>query len=314
MSQANTLLNKIKINADWFSVRYVRENNTTRNFRDQKPDGANFHETKGAMIEAMKDGYIGYGATNDLSALGIQLAAESALKQAQQLSEHGLQKFTLEERPPSKGQYISKKRESFQSFSSKDLTDFQIECCKRLKVSDKIGTTMSNIMYTDQVIEYASTNGADFTQELNLLSTDLIAIAQKGTETQRRSDFGWNGKSYQGGTELLNFEEYFSRASVIGNEAVELLEAENCPTETTNVVIYPDQLMLQIHESIGHPLEIDRILGDERNYAGSSFVKLSDFGKLQYGSKLMNATFDPTVEGEYASYKFDDGGRPAEKS
>jgi predicted Zn-dependent protease len=73
-------------------------------------------------------------------------------------------------------------------------------------------------------------------------------------------------------------------------------------------------MLLQIHESVGHPLELDRILGDERNYAGSSFVKLSDFGQFDlYGSPLMNVTFDPTVSGEFASYAYDDTGVAAEK-
>jgi predicted Zn-dependent protease len=72
-------------------------------------------------------------------------------------------------------------------------------------------------------------------------------------------------------------------------------------------------MMLQIHESIGHPLEIDRILGDERNYAGWSFVKPQDFGRLQYGSPLMNVSFDPTVAHEFASYAFDDNGVEARK-
>jgi predicted Zn-dependent protease len=67
-------------------------------------------------------------------------------------------------------------------------------------------------------------------------------------------------------------------------------------------------MMLQIHESVGHPLELDRILGDERNYAGSSFVTLDDFGTLAYGSNKMNITFDPTLAGEIASYGFDDTG------
>lgn len=75
----------------------------------------------------------------------------------------------------------------------------------------------------------------------------------------------------------------------------------------------PDQMMLQIHESIGHPLEMDRILGDERNYAGTSFVKASDFGHLQYGSNLLNVTFDPGINEELASYSFDDDGTPASK-
>jgi len=75
----------------------------------------------------------------------------------------------------------------------------------------------------------------------------------------------------------------------------------------------PDQMMLQIHESIGHPLEMDRILGDERNYAGTSFVKASDFGHLQYGSSLLNVTFDPTIGEELASYSHDDDGTAASK-
>ena len=92
-----------------------------------------------------------------------------------------------------------------------------------------------------------------------------------------------------------------------------LLHADECPSGTMDVVIAPDQMMLQIHEIVGHALEVDRILGDERNYAGWSFVKLEDFGKLKYGSDLMNITFDPTLESEFASYAFDDGGLKAKK-
>jgi len=71
---------------------------------------------------------------------------------------------------------------------------------------------------------------------------------------------------------------------------------------------------IQIHESIGHPLELDRILGDERNYAGTSFVTLDMFGTYQYGSPLLNVTFDPTLPEQLASYGFDDEGLPAEKT
>src|SRR6185369_14223386 len=80
-----------------------------------------------------------------------------------------------------------------------------------------------------------------------------------------------------------------------------------------DLLLAPDQMLIQIHESIGHPLELDRILGDERNYAGTSFVTLDMFGSYQYGSALLNVTFDPTVAGEAASYAFDDEGTPAEK-
>jgi predicted Zn-dependent protease len=80
-----------------------------------------------------------------------------------------------------------------------------------------------------------------------------------------------------------------------------------------DLVLAPDQMILQIHESIGHPLELDRILGDERNYAGTSFVTLDMFGTYRYGSDLLDVTFDPGVEGQLASYGYDEDGTRAER-
>jgi predicted Zn-dependent protease len=92
------------------------------------------------------------------------------------------------------------------------------------------------------------------------------------------------------------------------------VSAPNCPSQTLDLLLMPDQMMLQIHESIGHPLELDRILGDERNFAGTSFVTPNMFGVYRYGSDLLNVTYDPTVPGEFASYAYDDDGSAAEKS
>jgi len=79
------------------------------------------------------------------------------------------------------------------------------------------------------------------------------------------------------------------------------------------VLLMPDQMMLQIHESIGHPLELDRILGDERNYAGTSFVTPDMFGNYRYGSDLLNVTYDPTRAEEFATFAFDDEGSAAQR-
>jgi len=99
----------------------------------------------------------------------------------------------------------------------------------------------------------------------------------------------------------------------IADEALQLLAAPNCPSGIRDLLLMPDQMMLQIHESIGHPLELDRILGDERNFAGSSFVTKEMFGKYQYGSALLNVTFNPDLPEEGASYAFDDDGSEAHK-
>jgi predicted Zn-dependent protease len=144
------------------------------------------------------------------------------------------------------------------------------------------------------------------------MAPDINAVANQGSETQVRS-FGSRGMSQQGGFEVLDRVHFIDAPEQIAREAIELLEAPNCPSGTMSVILMPDQLMLQLHESIGHPLELDRILGDERNYAGTSFVTLDMFGSYQYGSDLLNVTFDPEQENEFASYAFDDHGTKATK-
>ncbi|HEY9648515.1 MAG TPA: TldD/PmbA family protein, partial [Chroococcidiopsis sp.] len=160
---------------------------------------------------------------------------------------------------------------------------------------------------------FVSSNGSEVYQTFHLLETHFGVTAQDGAIVQQRTNNGFMSNCYQGGWELFPQPNLWERATQIGEQAVELLTAEECPTLATTLVLAPDQMMLQIHESIGHPLELDRILGDERNYAGGSFVKPSDFGTLSYGSPLMNVTFNPTVEQEFASYRFDDTGAPASK-
>src|SRR5260221_9634572 len=97
----------------------------------------------------------------------------------------------------------------------------------------------------------------------------------------------------------------------IAEEALELVTAPNCPSGKMDVLLTPDQMILQIHESIGHPLELDRILGDERNFAGTSFVTPDMFGAYRYGSELLNVTYDPTHREEAAGFALDDDRTPA---
>jgi predicted Zn-dependent protease len=142
------------------------------------------------------------------------------------------------------------------------------------------------------------------------MSPDLVVFAYADGNSQKRS-WGGRGVCQQGGWEVMAMLDLERSAPTIAEEAVALLKAPHCPTGTMDVLLMPDQMMLQIHESIGHPLELDRILGDERNYAGTSFVTMDMFGSYQYGSKLLNVTFDPTIEREFASYGYDDDGLPA---
>src|SRR5207248_10729082 len=159
---------------------------------------------------------------------------------------------------------------------------------------------------------YRTTDGGRVYQHFVYLVPMLSATANAGSETQTRT-FGGRGYCRQGGMEVLDAVGFRSAAPQLAAEALQLLTAPNCPSEVMDVLLAPDQMILQIHESIGHPLELDRILGDERNYAGTSFVTPDMFGTYRYGSELLNVTYDPTRRGELASFAYDDDGTPAQK-
>lgn len=311
-SELTKALNSIKVPADWVGIRVVKETDNTRQVRDGLPQANGKSFTIGAMVEVMVNGSIGYGATNSLDIASLQIAADKAYKQALVASEWWVYPFqAASERPKVVGEYISPYQEPLDALSPGDINHLLVKICLQLKVNDKIVQTKAGATTNEKETWFISSNGSEVYQKFLILRTNFSATAQDGKIVQQRSSNGWEANCYQGGMELLKAANLWNHAEQIGKQAVELLTAEECPDTRTNLVLAPDQMMLQIHESVGHPLEIDRILGDERNYAGGSFVQASDFGNLVYGSSLMNITFDPTVSGELASYGFDDTGNVA---
>src|SRR3981081_236123 len=123
---------------------------------------------------------------------------------------------------------------------------------------------------------------------------NLTVTAHANGDTQMRTLNGYRGLAQQGGEAMLERFGYVGGGARGADQALRLLAAPNCPHGVMDALLLPDQMVLQIHESIGHPLELDRILGDERNFAGTSFVTLDMFGSYRYGSELLNVTFDPT--------------------
>ncbi|AKG22708.1 TldD/PmbA family protein [Calothrix sp. 336/3] len=311
-SELKQAIAQIHLPIDWLGIRVVKETSSIRSFRDALPQNSGKYSTIGAMVEVIVKGCIGYSATNSLDLSGLQAAAETAYNQALAASEWWIYPFPANTaRPPVVGEYISPYRDAFDTFSTGELNDCLVQICQTLKVSDKVVQTTATANITERESWFASSNGSQVYQKFMFVSSHYGATAQDGAIVQQRSNNGWQAHCYQGGIELFHQADLWERVRKIGEESVELLTAMECPDTRTNLVLAPDQMMLQIHESVGHPLEIDRILGDERNYAGGSFVNTQDFGNLVYGSPLMNITFDPTVPGEFASYSFDDTGAVA---
>lgn len=314
LSELTKALSTIDIPADWLGIRVVKETTSTHHVRDGLPQNNGKSSTRGAMLEVLVDGCVGYAASNSLQLQSLQTAAEIAYQQALAAKNWWIYPFEpAKERPKVVGQYISPLLKSVQALTPGEINDILVRICQTLKVSDSIVQTIASASTTDRETWFVSSNGSEVYQKFIFVGTNYGATAQDGAIVQQRSDNGSHANYYQDGLERFTSGNLWQRVQQIGEQVLELLTATECPTTCTNLVLAPDQMMLQIHESVGHPLEIDRILGDERNYAGGSFVKPSDFGHLVYGSPLMNITFDPTVPGELASYGFDDTGAKANR-
>jgi len=311
MSDINlhNVLSTIDIKADWVGLREVKEATTYRVIRDGNPQTNSRNMDHGVMVEVLADGQFGYYGCNNLKHENIQKAAEKALRQAKAAAKNPIFKFTENARPMTVGKFQSPYNKSMDEISAERLNEIMMKAYNQIKINEKIVSAHAMAMIIETECNFVSSNGSDVQQNFLMVQSDYSAMANKDDIYQRRT----NNHCMQIGMEEFDEDLVMARANKVGEQALELLDAEDCPTETTNLVLAPDQMMLQIHESIGHALEVDRILGDERNYAGWSFVREEDFGKLQYGSKIMNITFDPTVNNQFASYGFDDGGLKAER-
>lgn len=305
--------NKYKSNADFVAFKTVSEKTRDYSVRNGKPDDLTEFNDAGLLIEIMQDGHIGYGATCEVNAEGIQSAFARAQEMTAAAAHFPVAKFNSSIRPPSKGTYQTTRKNKLDSLSLAGVYDFLKQTSLALKSNEKIITAATDAMIIECTQNYFSSAGADFHQEFDIVVNAMSATAQEGSETQTRSLHGGRGNCLQTGAEYFHLDSALRDCELISKEVLELLTAENCPSETCDLILAPDQMLLQIHESIGHPLELDRILGDERNFAGWSFVQPNDFGNLVYGSKKMNVVFDPTVKTELASYRFDEVGNPAEK-
>ncbi len=295
---------------EWVGIREYREVTDTLSARNGKAESTESKLSHGVMIEVLLRGQFAYAATIDLSNKGLEQAFEKALAMAACCGKHKLFSFTTNARPPNRGQYTTSVERRLDSLSFAEIQNKLINISLHQQTSVDIIDSWAMAMLVHTQIHFVSSNGADWQQEFSIVSKDFGVTARKNNESQSRS-YGFNG--LQKGLEDLDDVILEQEAIRIGSQAVELLDAAECPSDSRDLILTPDQLYLQIHESIGHPLELDRILGDERNYAGWSFVSPEDFGNLQYGSSLMNISFNPATPTGMASYTFDDNGVQAEK-
>lgn len=297
---------------EFWSLRLVDETTEALTVRQGVLQPPFNHRSRGAMVTIIDGGGIGYAATSDLSPAGLAQAAARALAWARRSAGKGLVDVKDFPRPAHRGEYRAPVERPWESVALGDKIAWLMDACAALKIDPRIVDWQSSLAHTRSDTLLRTSSGGSIRQTFDYLSPGLVAVANEGSQTQRRTG-GGEDAACQGGLEHLARLGFPDAAKRLAEEAVALLAAPECPTGTMDLLLMPSQMMLQIHESIGHPLELDRILGDERNYAGTSFVTLDMFGSYRYGSELLNVTFDPTHTEELASYGYDHEGSPAER-
>ena len=295
---------------DFVALKLIKTRAKLCSVKNSFPHSNSLVTDEGIQIEVLHKGQFSYAATHDITPHGIKTAIRKALL----LNEHSLKwnlfPFSLKTRPNFEA---GQKRISPKSLKNQttlgEINDVLSLACGVMKKESSIIHCEGHGSLRNIETYHITSNGSEDLTSKGLLDFSLKAIAKNNSEIQTRT---W-GNTLQLGPSFFEKELFKKEAYRIAKEAIELTNAPECPSETMDLVLLPDQMILQIHESIGHPLELDRILGDERNYAGLSFIKKENFGEYQYGSNKLNITFDPTVETEAASYKLDDTGATATK-
>ena len=310
-----SIFKRIAPAVDFCSFRFVEETAEKLSVQQNIVEPPQTSVDRGVMITVIDKGGLGYAATSDLSESGLRAAAARAHDWAKLTAGRGVADFSKFQMPHSSGHYRSTVKDNPAALSKRDKFDMLMAESAQCKIDERIVDWSASFWTTHTKQLYVTADGAVVEQEFDYMVPALQVTAFDKGEAQTRTFGGrYNGFCQQGGFEILARSGFHGAGRHTAEEALVLLAAPNCPSGVMDVILMPDQMMLQIHESIGHPLELDRILGDERNYAGTSFVTLDMFGHYRYGSDLLNVTYDPTMAQQFASFAYDDEGARAEKA
>jgi TldD protein len=256
---------------------------------------------------AADGGGFGFAATRDASREGVlaALARAVAIARAQpRAAARPLAPVT-----PARGHWAGPcERDPF-SLALEDRLELLLGAEALLRGDSRIVRSEAESIAIRTRKAFASTDGTACTQELVECGGGIAVHAVDGDELQTRSYPGSHGGSVAAaGHEQLLALDLAGHAPRVAEEALALLSAPACPAARTTLVIGDEQLALQVHESIGHALELDRILLGEASYAGTSWVSPEDIGSLRYGSELLNISADATLPGALGSFGWDDEG------
>ncbi|MFL5675428.1 MAG: TldD/PmbA family protein [Chloroflexota bacterium] len=299
--------------ATYADARIVRRLEESIAIKSGRVEGVASGESEGFGVRVLVDGAWGFASSHILTAAEADRVAAEAVRIARASATALRDRTRLDDRPPAHGTYETPvAQDPFTVPLETKIADL-LAADEAASAVKGIGFTESSYAAQREWKTFAATDGSLTEQVITHVGSAVEAHAIDGDEHQRRSypdsGGGWQAAGYEfiGGLRLAE------RAGPLAEEAVELLTAPQCPSGRFTIILDPSQLYLQVHESCGHPTELDRVFGTEASYAGTSFLttdKLDD--GFRYGSDLIDIVADATAPGGMGTFGWDDEGVAAQ--
>lgn len=296
--------------ADVRAIEFTREDVQVKN---GEVGGLDLSESAGLGVRVLVGGAWGFAATDELSKEGAERCAAQAVA-------IGRASASLEHEPVRLAPEPSHRAVWSSTWA---IDPFTVPLERKLDLLFRIDAEMRSVAgvknaesflsFQRKRQQFLSTEGSDIEQTLMRSGGGYASTAVSAHDVQRRSFPQSEGFHQALGYELIESTPFVENARRVAEESVALLTANQCPAGEFDVILEGSQLALQIHESVGHPSELDRVLGMEANYAGTSFLTLDQQNRLAFGSKIVNLVADATLPHGLATFGFDDDGVEAQR-
>ena len=309
----SALLSAKRAGASYVDIRVLEREEEDISTKNGSVDALKRSYTKGFGIRVIANGAWGFSSSFKLTPEEAERVAEEAVEIAKASSITKIDAVSLAEIEIFQDKVPQNvKVDPFEVPISKKI-GILLESDKLMKIPGVI-VRKGSMYFSKEWKTFASSEGAYIEQERIVSGAGISAIATNGKDMQIRSYPSSFGGDYQRkGFELVEDAKFLENAERVGKEAVALLSAKPCPSGRMDIILKGSQLALQVHESMGHPAELDRVLGEEASFAGTSFLTPEKLGNFRYGSDAVNITSDATIPEALGGFAYDDEGVKAKR-
>lgn len=308
-------LNTAKLKgASYVDVRLIRRQDEYIQLKNGRVEALKRDDDSGIGVRVIVNGCWGFAATAKLNKDDVAMTAALAVRVAKASSTLKAKDVLLDSRERTIGKYETKIIKDPFLVPLDQKLGLLLEADKIMRKVKGVALAESEISFMKKFQIFASSEDSYIEQWIYQSGGVIAATAVKGNVTGERSYPGMRGHYKTAGYEFIESQKFLDHAQRVAEEAVALTTAQDCPDITTSVITDGSMTAIQIHETIGHPTELDRVLGTEVSLAGKSHLTIDKLYKFQMGAPHVNITADATIEGGLGSFGFDDEGTPAQKN